>query len=89
MAHYNSFEEFDVYKKARLLAQQIWQLIQTTGLRNDFELRNQINASSGSVTDNITEGFGRGGYKEFIHFLGIARGSCCEVKSQLLRCLDK
>ena len=89
MAHYNSFEDLEVFKKAREVSQKVWVIIQTTELRHDFELRNQINASSGSVMDNIAEGFGRGGNKEFIHFLGIARGSCCEVKSQLLRCLDR
>ncbi|MFI8377684.1 four helix bundle protein [Leeuwenhoekiella sp. NPDC079379] len=31
--------------------------------------------------DNIAEGFGRGGNKKFINFLGIARGFCCKVKS--------
>lgn len=89
MAHYNSFEELEIFKKARVLANNVWKLIQTSNLKQDFELRNQINASSGSVMDNIAEGFGRGGNKEFINFLGFAKGSCCETKSQLLRCLDR
>ncbi|MAW95879.1 MULTISPECIES: four helix bundle protein [unclassified Leeuwenhoekiella] len=89
MAHYNSFEDLEVFKKARLLSQNVWEIIQTTELKQDFELRNQINASSGSIMDNIAEGFGRGGNKEFINFLGFAKGSCCETKSQLIRCLDR
>ena len=89
MAHYNSFEDLEVFKKARVLAKKVWKLIQTSDLKQDFELRNQINASSGSVMDNIAEGFGRGGNKEFVNFLGFAKGSCCETKSQLLRCLDR
>lgn len=41
------------------------------------------------MMDNIAEGFGRGGNREFIQFLGISKGSANEVKSQLYRVLDR
>lgn len=89
MAHYQNFEDLEIYKLARVQCQTIWRLIKGTELSKDYKLRDQINASSGSVMDNIAEGFGRGGNKEFIQFLSFARGSNHETKAQLQRTLDR
>lgn len=68
MAHYNSYQDLDIYKLAKEICNDIWHLINKTSLGSDFKLRDQINGSSGSIMDNIAEGFGRGGNREFINF---------------------
>ena len=89
MAQIKSFEDFEICQMARILSDDIWQIIQTTSLKTDIKLRNQINGSSGSIMDNIAEGFERDGNKEFNHFLSIAKASCGETRSQLYRCIDR
>lgn len=89
MATIRRFEDVAAWQKARELAKLVYQVSSQGKFAKDFELKNQINAACGSVMDNIAEGFGRGGRNEFVNFLSIAKGSCCEVKSQLYRVFDK
>jgi len=89
MANFETFEELEIYKLARVQCQKIWGIIITSSLQKDYKLRDQINGSSGSVMDNIAEGFGRGGNKEFIQFLSYSRGSNNETQAQLQRCFDR
>jgi four helix bundle protein len=89
MAKIEKFEDLQVWQLARELCRDVWQILETTTLNKDFELKNQMNRSAGSVMDNIAEGFERNGKREFIQFLSIAKGSCGELKSQFYRALDK
>jgi four helix bundle protein len=54
--------------KSKIALQQIFLIITTTDLNRDYKLKEQINATSGSIMDNIAEGFGRTGNNEFIQF---------------------
>lgn len=89
MAHYKSFKDLEIWKRSREISKDIFDMYLTSDLQKDYGLWNQINRSSGSVMDNIAEGFDRDGNKEFIQFLSIAKASCGETKSQLYRCLDR
>jgi four helix bundle protein len=89
MASLSNFEELEIWQKAREICQYVDLLIQTTNLKTNYSLKDQIDRSSGSIMDNIAEGFERSGNREFIQFLSIAKGSTAEVKSQSYRAFDK
>ena len=76
------FEDLDIWKEARELCRMFYQLMSLGPFSMDFKFRDQVRASSGSIMDNIAEGFDRGGNKEFYQFLSISRGSVGEVRSQ-------
>lgn len=83
------FEDLAVWQKARELTNEIHNKTLEGTFAKDFSLRDQINRASGSIMDNIAEGFERGGNKEFIQFLSYSKGSCGEVRSQLWRAKDR
>lgn len=89
MSTVKRFEDLEVWKIARELCNEIYKLTLQEGFSRDFGLKDQINNSSGSVMDNIAEGFERDGSKEFSQFLAISKGSCGECRSQLYRALDR
>lgn len=88
MATIRNFEDLEIWNEARNLAKQIIVVSKITDLKSDFKLRDQIKSASGSVMDNIAEGFERDGNLEFRQFLSIAKGSAGEVRSQLYRLYD-
>jgi len=82
------FEDLEIWREARELCGRIKQLTTRGAFSRDFDLRNQIRDSSGSIMDCIAEGFERGGNKEFVQFLSIAKGSSGETRSQSYRAFD-
>jgi four helix bundle protein len=88
MATIVKFEDLDIWKDARSLSCEIIQIIKGTELNVDYRLRDQIKGFSGSVMDNIAEGFERDGNMEFRQFLSIAKGSAGETRSQIYRVYD-
>ena len=88
MATIKRFEDLEIWIDARRLSKEIILISKSTELIKDFKLKQQIKDSSGSVMDNIAEGFERNGNGEFRQFLSIAKGSAGETRSQLYRVFD-
>lgn len=89
MATINQFEDLEIWNRGREICQDIYEIREKSRLKTDYKLYNQINGASGSIMDNIAEGFERNGNREFGQFLSIAKASCGETRSQLYRCLDR
>lgn len=83
------FEELDSWKKARELANMIYDLTNQEKFKRDFRLCGQMRDAAGSVMHNIAEGFDAGSDAEFVRFLKISRRSVSEVQSQLYLALDQ
>jgi four helix bundle protein len=88
MSKVERFEDLKVWQLSRELCKVIHQLTLKDHFDRDFKLVGQIKSSSGSIMDNIAEGFERDGNKEFGQFLSISKGSSGETRSQLYRALD-
>ena len=88
MATITQFEDLEIWQEARKLAKEVFIISKETDLKTDFKFKEQIKASSGSVMDNIAEGFERDGNLEFRQFLSIAKGSAGETRSQIYRLYD-
>jgi four helix bundle protein len=88
MATITKFEDLEIWQQARKLTKEVHQISKETDLKQDFRFKEQIKAASGSVMDNIAEGFERDGNLEFRQFLSIAKGSAGETRSQIYRLFD-
>jgi four helix bundle protein len=88
MARIEKFEDVEAWQKARELTSAVYGVTNKGAFARDFGLCDQIRRASVSVMSNIAEGFDRGGNRELIQFLYIAKGSAAEVQAQLYVALD-
>ena len=89
MGAFRTFEEIEAWQQARELTRLVYEVSGKGTFGRDFALRDQIRRAAVSVMSNIAEGFGRGGAREFVQFLAVARGSASEVSAQIYVALDQ
>lgn len=89
MSEIKSFEDLGCWQKARVLRNDVKELIKSFPDYEKYELVSQMRRASRSVTHNIAEGYGRFHYQENIQFCRIARGSLHELLDQFITALDE
>jgi len=85
MGKFSALEDIIVLSEAVSLAEKVYKTIRKSrSFSCDFGLRDQMQRSSISISSNIAEGYERESNLEFIRYLYIAKGSCGELRTQLL-----
>lgn len=79
----NSFEELVIWQKAIEIGVEIYHLADMVPLKGDYKSRDQLIGSAVSISNNIAEGFEYNNRVQFVKFLGYAKGSAGELRSQL------
>jgi four helix bundle protein len=74
------FEDIEVWKRSARLSADLYK---TLNKCKDYGYRDQITRSGLSIPSNVAEGFERLSSKENIQFLGYAKGSCGELRTQI------
>ena len=81
-------EELDVFKLSHGLVLEIYNITEEFPASERFGLVSQMRRSAASIPTNLMEGSHRVSRKEFRHFVSISKGSCGEIKYQLLLSKD-
>ena len=77
-----TFEKLEVWRRSHALSIEVYQLLADC---RDWGFKDQITRSANSISDNVAEGAERPGKAEYRQFVGYAKGSAGETRSQVLR----
>ena len=88
MTDIRDYKDLIVWQKSRQLVKEVYFVSGLLPKEELFSLTSQLRRAVISVPSNIAEGYGRSYRPEYIRFLNITRGSCYEIETQLLLCLD-
>jgi four helix bundle protein len=83
MSKIEKFEDLKCWQAARMLVKNVYKLSSKGALGKDFDTKSQLRRAALSAMNNIAEGFGRFGKKDFIKFLNVSQSSVQEVQSML------
>jgi len=83
------FEDLEVWKDARRLANLVYELTKKREFARDYGLRDQMRRAAVSVMSNIPEGFESRTRAMFVEYLGRSKGSAGELRAQLYLASDQ
>ena len=78
-----TYRELQVWQKSMLLVNRIYDITKKLPKEETYALSDQMRRAVISIPSNISEGYGRGSNKDYMHFLSIAKGSVNELDTQL------
>jgi four helix bundle protein len=78
-----TFRDLLVWQRSMKLAEQVYAATRAFPRSEAFGLTSQVRRAAVSIPSNIAEGHGRETDKNFAQFLIQARGSLCELETQL------
>jgi four helix bundle protein len=81
-------EELDVFQLAHGLTIAVYRITESFPSDERFGLVSQMRRAASSIPSNLMEGSHRVGTTELKHFVSIARGSCGELKYQIMLSKD-
>lgn len=84
-----NYRDLDVWKKAMILVNHIYDSTQHFPKEELFGLATQMRRSAVSIPSNIAEGSIRGSKPDFARFVNIARGSLAELETQIIIASDR
>jgi len=83
------FEDIEAWQTARKLTIQIYSITNREPFSRDYGLVRQMRSATVSIMSNLAEGFESQTDRTFIRYLGIAKSSAGELRSQLYIAIDQ
>jgi four helix bundle protein len=83
MAKIERFEDLEIWKEAVAIGIDIYTITSKGKLEKDYSSKDQLRRAAISISNNIAEGFEYNNNNVFVRFLGYAKGSAGELRSNL------
>lgn len=81
---YSYLENLECWQQAKQLAVDMYQFSSDGNFNHDYALRDQLRKSAVAIATQIASGKERSSASEFIDFLGTAKSSAAELRTQLV-----